>query len=61
MDRDTTAVGLRQSRRHGRAVRDAHHPEDWIVSGQKVWTSMAQHAQLAILVATHRSERAQAR
>ena len=30
-----------------RAVRDG---EDWIVNGQKVWTSMAQHAQMAILV-----------
>jgi alkylation response protein AidB-like acyl-CoA dehydrogenase len=34
-----------------RAVRDAQNPEDWIVNGQKVWTSMAQHAQMAILVA----------
>ena len=34
-----------------RAVRDAHNPNDWIVNGQKVWTSMAQHAQMAILVA----------
>ena len=34
-----------------RAVRDAHDPNDWIVNGQKVWTSMAQHAQMAILVA----------
>ena len=32
-----------------RAVRDG--PDDWIVNGQKVWTSMAQHAQMAILVA----------
>jgi len=31
-----------------RAVRDG---EDWIVNGQKVWTSGAQNAQLAILVA----------
>jgi alkylation response protein AidB-like acyl-CoA dehydrogenase len=31
-----------------RAVPDA---DDWIVNGQKVWTSMAQHAQMAILVA----------
>ena len=31
-----------------RAVRDG---EDWIVNGQKVWTSQAQHAQMAILVA----------
>ena len=25
--------------------------DDWIVNGQKVWTSQAQHAQMAILVA----------
>ena len=31
-----------------RAVRDG---EDWIVNGQKVWTSMAQQAQMAILIA----------
>ena len=31
-----------------RAVRDG---EDWIINGQKVWTSMAQQAQMAILIA----------
>jgi alkylation response protein AidB-like acyl-CoA dehydrogenase len=34
-----------------RAVRDGDNPDDWIVNGQKVWTSQAQHAQMAILVA----------
>ncbi|MGB8387831.1 acyl-CoA dehydrogenase family protein [Mycobacterium sp.] len=35
-----------------RAVRDGSGKDgDWIVNGQKVWTSMAQHAQMAILVA----------
>ncbi|HET9874608.1 MAG TPA: acyl-CoA dehydrogenase family protein [Mycobacterium sp.] len=31
-----------------RAIRDG---SDWIVNGQKVWTSSAQHAQMALLVA----------
>jgi alkylation response protein AidB-like acyl-CoA dehydrogenase len=31
-----------------RAVRDG---DDWIINGQKVWTSQAQHADMAILVA----------
>lgn len=31
-----------------RAVRDG---DDWIINGQKVWTSLAQHAQMAILIA----------
>jgi alkylation response protein AidB-like acyl-CoA dehydrogenase len=34
-----------------RAVRDADNPSEWIVNGQKVWTSSAQNAQMAILVA----------
>ena len=34
-----------------RAVRDDRRPGDWIVSGQKVWTSLAHHARWAILVA----------
>jgi alkylation response protein AidB-like acyl-CoA dehydrogenase len=34
-----------------RAVRDGDNPDEWIVNGQKVWTSQAQHAQMAILVA----------
>jgi alkylation response protein AidB-like acyl-CoA dehydrogenase len=34
-----------------RAVRDGSGNGDWIVNGQKVWTSQAQHAQMAILVA----------
>jgi alkylation response protein AidB-like acyl-CoA dehydrogenase len=35
----------------GLATRAVRHGDDWIVNGQKVWTSMAQHAQMAILVA----------
>jgi alkylation response protein AidB-like acyl-CoA dehydrogenase len=34
-----------------RAVRDGSGNGDWIVNGQKVWTSGAQNAQMAILVA----------
>jgi alkylation response protein AidB-like acyl-CoA dehydrogenase len=35
-----------------RAVRDGHAPDaDWVVNGQKVWTSSAHEAQRAILVA----------
>src|SRR5699024_1516937 len=35
-----------------RAVRDGSGDDaDWIVNGQKVWTSSAQHAQMALLVA----------
>ena len=34
-----------------RAVRDVDQSPDWIVNGQKVWTSSAQKAQRAILVA----------
>ncbi|WP_156147128.1 hypothetical protein [Mycobacterium lepromatosis] len=34
-----------------RTVRDGYHPDDWIVNGQKVWTLMAQHVKMAILVA----------
>ena len=41
--RDPTSPGLAT-----RAVRDG---DDWIVNGQKVWTSSAQNAQRAILVA----------
>jgi alkylation response protein AidB-like acyl-CoA dehydrogenase len=35
----------------GVATRAVPDGDDWIVNGQKVWTSMAQHAQMAILVA----------
>ena len=34
-----------------RAIRDGDNPSEWIVNGQKVWTSQAQHAHMAILVA----------
>jgi alkylation response protein AidB-like acyl-CoA dehydrogenase len=35
----------------GVATRAVHDGDDWIVNGQKVWTSGAQNAQMAILVA----------
>ncbi|KZS68998.1 acyl-CoA dehydrogenase [Mycobacterium kansasii] len=35
----------------GVATRAVRNGDGWIVNGQKVWTSMAQHAQMAILVA----------
>ena len=41
-------LGLRPRVARTRAVRDG---DEWVVNGQKIWTSLAQHSKLGILIA----------